>query len=147
MPDRIRNRQALVIGELDSNWTPWAQSLRTEGFEVTTVLQDVDEGASAFAVRVRRCLTELERSGEAVGRLVLAGGGRVGSDFLSARSLMIRATAATMARTGGGEVLLEGHGRDRYGMQALATTVSGMVQGTGVRVEAASAPAQFAEVA
>jgi len=132
--------RAMIIAERGAPWAPWAERFRALGPDVVVVLQHVGEPIADLAARVRARLVELEAAGQAPQRAVLVGGGRVDRDALSARSLTLRAVASSMARTGGGSVVLDDAGADRYSMAALAATVSMLVRGTGVTVDHAAMP-------
>ncbi len=144
-------RVSLIAAEMGGYWAPWAERLGAGTPDVVQVVQQAGEKLSQFALRIRTRVAELGRQGIAVDQAVLVGGGRTDADALSARSLAIRAVAAEMARQGGGIVLLDDSGADRYSMAGLAATVAPLVYGTGVRIEHTSTPAaperRLAEVA
>lgn len=129
---------SLIAAEKGGYWAPWVEQFRAETPDVVVVLQQAGEKLSEFALRVRARVAELERDGLALSQAVLVGAGRTDPGALSARSLAIRAMASGMARRGGGRVVLEDAGNDRYSMAALAATVAPLVRGTGVTVEHAA---------
>lgn len=135
----------LIVAERDSAWDRWTHRFGPDaGAEV--LLQDHGESPDRFAHRVRARVAQMADRDGAPTRAVLVGG-RVRDGALPARSLMIRAIAHGMARRGGGELLLDNHGSDRFTMRALADTVGDMVRGSGVAVSHASAEPQYARVA
>ncbi|MFW6050929.1 MAG: hypothetical protein ACODAU_07125 [Myxococcota bacterium] len=128
------HRASLVVAERGSAWDRWVAGVSEPG----VLLQEQGEAPAVFAQRVRSHVAELEARGQMPGRVVLVGGRRR-EGALSARSLMIRAIAHGMVAGGGGELLLDGHGSDRFTMRALADTVSDMVRGSGLAVVHAQA--------
>ncbi|RLB54522.1 MAG: hypothetical protein DRJ42_08800 [Deltaproteobacteria bacterium] len=131
---------SLIIAERKSAWASWVERFRADAPNVVVVLQERDEKINHFAVRVRDKLNELVAENRAPEWAVLVGGGRVDRDALEARSLELRAIATEMAKSGGGRVLLEDAGPDRFSMAALATTVQMMVRGTSVTVAHTTGP-------
>lgn len=125
---------SLIAAEKGAEWAPWVERFRTRAPDVAVVLQQVGEKLPEFAARIRARMGELEAEGVTVVQAVLASGGRTDPEALLARSVAIRAMAAAMARCGGGDVMLDDAGHDRYSMAALAATVTPLVSGTGVRV-------------
>jgi hypothetical protein len=101
---------------------------------VVVVLQHKGESVSQLALRVRTQLAEVAASKAILSQAVVAGGGRTDHDALSARSLVIRAIASEMARSGGGQVVLDDAHADRHSMAALASTIQMLIHGTGVSV-------------
>lgn len=130
---------SMIVAENGGAWAPWVEQFRSAAGDVVLVLQQVGESLPELAMRVRARVSELERDGFSLEQAVLVGGGRTDPDALSARSLAIRAMASGMATRGGGHVMLDDAGTDRFSMAALAVTVSDLVAGTGVSVEHASA--------
>lgn len=141
------NGVRLLIAEHGSDWQHWRGGAGLPGAEIVETRQQAGEDASAFAVRVRSRVAELERRGHRVAEGVLCGSGRADRETLAARSLVIRSVAATMARRGSGRIVLDSHRTDRFSMRALATTVSGMVRGTGVEIRSAADEPAYDEVA
>ncbi len=125
---------SMIIAERGSAWAAWVERLQREGANVVVLQQDSGETAARFALRVRARVADLASNGAAPSRAVLVGGGRSDRDMVAARSLAIRAIAQEMGRHGGGHVLLEDAGNDRFSMAALASTVQMLLGGTGVHV-------------
>lgn len=142
-----QNRVSMVVAERDSDWSRWVERFRFHTPDVVVVTQRPGEKVAAFATRVRARVAELEDQGSQVDRAVIVGGGRTDRDALAARSLAIRALASAMAHQGGGDLLLDDRGADRYSMHALAFTVAELVRGTGVTVAPAEAAFAYAKVA
>lgn len=139
---------SMIVAEKGGLWAPWVERFRAETPDVVVVLQQVGESLHEMAMRVRARVSELEQDGFALEQAVLVGGGRTDHEALSSRSLAIRAMATGMATQGGGRVMLDDAGDDRFSMAAIAATVSDLVLGTGVTVEhAAAAPTPAAATA
>ena len=136
---------AMIVAETGGAWHPWVDRFREITPDVVLVLQQVGESLSELAMRVRGRVAELERDGLSLEQSVLVGGGRTDREALAARSLAIRAMATGMASQGGGRVMLEDAGPDRFSMAAIAATVADLVVGTGVTVQHAGA--ELAQVA
>ncbi|MBZ0118403.1 MAG: hypothetical protein K8H88_15485 [Sandaracinaceae bacterium] len=131
----VRGKMAILIAEQDSDWGDWLRSLRCEADDVIILLQRQDEGATAFATRVRGRIHDL-RDGEIVAA-ALVGGEHFDDSVLGARSAVARAIVAQMAAQGRGQLFLDGgvrSGRGRHAMQALANVVFDQVAQTGVQV-------------
>ncbi|HJK91598.1 MAG TPA: hypothetical protein RMH85_14070 [Polyangiaceae bacterium LLY-WYZ-15_(1-7)] len=127
---------SLVVAERGSDWEAWVERFSTGTPDVRVVVQDPEEPVERLAQRVRAQVLELEESGEELARAVIVGAGKTNDSTLSARSLAIRSIVAPMVEQGHGTLLLDGQGAGRFGMMALASTVGGMVRGTGVTVTA-----------
>ncbi|MEM1415004.1 MAG: hypothetical protein AAGH15_08900 [Myxococcota bacterium] len=144
---------SFVIAERGGDWATWVERFQRSTPDVAVVVQEPGESVGDLAMRVRARVAALEEDGGAVDQAVLVGGGRTDSEAISARSLVLRALTAPMVAAGAGIITLDGQGRDRYAMMALASTVSPMVMGTGVSIAPAAndvvAPAasRFADVA
>jgi hypothetical protein len=138
-----RQTTTLIVAERGSDWSRWADRFGAD--DEAVMLQDRGESLDRFAHRVRSRVTEMAAVDDGPQRVVIVGG-RAREGALAARSLMIRAVAHSMVRSGGGEVLLDNHGSDRFTMRALADTVGDMVRGSGVAVSHASEP-RYAQVA
>ncbi len=138
---------SVVVAEHGSDWTPWLSRFRMAHAPVEVIAQEPEERLHDFAARVRSRVGELLRDAIRVKRAVIAGAGRSDREALASRSLSIRALASAMAEDGGGELLLDDAGADRFSMQALAFTVAEMVRGTGVVVTADAAAPVYAQVA
>jgi hypothetical protein len=136
---------SLIVAERGSAWGRWLERFEADSPGAVLLLQDGAEADDRFAQRVRSHVAAMAAAGDGPGRVVLVGGhARKGA--LPSRSLMIRAIANTMATRGGGQLLLDGDGSDRFTMRALADTVGDMLRGSGVAVAHASEP-QYAQVA
>jgi len=138
---------SIVVAEHGSRWAPWAERFRMDGPDVVVILQRRGESSAKLPLRVRGRPAELGREGRPPARAVVVGGGRTDADALSARSLTIRSIAAEMANNGGGTLMLDDAGADRFSMAALAATVAELTRGSGVVVAHAGATADLARVA
>jgi hypothetical protein len=123
---------ALVIAERGSDSLAWFERFSEQSAEVVLVQQQKNESAADFATRVRTRVEEIDAAGQSLTRAVIAGAGRMDKAVLQARSLVIRAVVGPMVRAGGGEVVLDSTGPDRFSMQGLAMSVAEMLRGTGV---------------
>jgi len=142
-----RQSMTLIVAEAGGEWASWVEALRRRGDTVVVMRQRDDESLGALAGRVRARCREALSQGATMERAVIAGGGRADRDALSARSLAIRAIVSAMSPRRRGRLLLDPSGSDRYSMMALATTVTAMLRGTGVRVETADRHVQDAGLA
>jgi len=125
---------SLIIAERSSDWAAWVERFRADAPDVVVMVEEKGEKTKDFAVRVRDKVKELVADGRAPEWAVLVGGGRIDKVALESRSLTLRAIATEMAKSGGGRVLLEDAGPDRFSMAALASAVQMMVRGTSVTV-------------
>lgn len=143
----IEKETALIVAERGSESLPWIDRFRGETSEVVLVQQQKNESTAAFASRVRNRVAELEADGYSLTRAVIAGAGRMDKAVLQARSLVIRAIVGPMVRAGGGELVLDSTGPDRFSMQGLAMSVAEMLRGTGVALVPANEGSPLAAVA
>lgn len=128
---------SLVVAERGARWLAWSDRFQAATPEVVLVLQEEGESAESLAARVRDRMSELASNELEVSRAVIIGSGR-GTGSLSARNSAIKAIVAPMVELGRGTLILDGPGRDRFSMAALADTVGTMVKGSGVKVVATS---------
>ena len=129
-----RRPTSLIIAERSSEWTPWVDRFKADAPDVVVLLEEKGEKTKDFALRVRDKINELVAADRAPAWAVLVGGGRTDRSALEGRHLTLRAIATEMAKNGGGRVLLEDAGPDRFTMAALATAVQMAVRGTSVTV-------------
>ena len=122
------NGTAVLVAERDGEWEGWALQLRSAASSVRVIAQRPSESASAFASRVR---SEMQRV-EAVDEAVLVGGLACDPEVLAARALVVRALTAKMPASG--RIHLDGSGRGRLAMEALAQIVSDQLHASGVEV-------------
>jgi hypothetical protein len=119
----------VLIAERDGEWEGWADQLRTTESTVRVVAQRPGETATAFAARVR---TEMGRVEGAVAEAVLIGGVACDPEVLGARVLMVRAVTSRMPSAG--RLHLDGRGRAKLAMAALAEICSDQLAASGVAV-------------
>lgn len=128
---------SLVVAERGARWLAWSDRFQAATPEVVLVVQEEGESAESLASRVRERMTELADNHLEVSRAVIIGSG-TGTGSLAARNSAIKAIVAPMVELGRGTLILDGPGRDRFSMAALADTVDSMVRGSGVKVVATS---------
>ena len=121
---------SIVVAERGANWSLWVEQFQTSG-SVVLVVQRADETIHQLAQRVGERVRDLKAP---IAEAVIVGGGRVDDGVMTARSLAIRSLVAPMVEQRSGRLSLDGSGRDRFSMMALASTVASQVRGTGVRV-------------
>lgn len=134
MKPRLHKSLSFVVSETGGDAERWVSRLRAAGHEVVLMRQTSDESLKGLAARLRARCAIASDLGETIEAAVIVGGGEVGKEAISARSLAIRVLTNAMARVRRGRVFLAADGEDRYSMQALATTVSPMVRGAGIDV-------------
>lgn len=127
-----RATHALIVAERNSGWTRWAEHFAAPN--VTVLVQRQDESLDAFTSRTRQKIDALEQALEMPQEAVVVGGGRTDHKAVGLRSTLVRAVTTAMSRHGGGLVHLDDAGPDRYAMAAIATTVSMLARGSGVRI-------------
>ena len=128
---------SLVVAEHGARWLAWSERFQAATPEVVLVIQEDGETAESLAGRVRERIAELAGNELEVSRAVIVGSGE-GTASLAARNSAIKAIVAPMVELGRGTLILDGPGRDRFSMAALADTVGTMVRGSGVKVVATS---------
>lgn len=128
---------SLVVAERGARWLAWSERFGAATPEVVVVIQEEGESAESLAGRVRDRMVELADNKLEVSRAVIIGSGQ-GTASLSGRNSAIKAIVAPMVELGRGTLILDGPGRDRFTMAALADTVGTMVRGSGVKVVATS---------
>lgn len=130
---------AVLVAERDAEWESWVQRLRTTASDVRVIAQRPSEPASAFAARVRAEMRGLESVGDPiVSHAVLVGGLACDPEVLGARVLVVRALTSRMPVAG--RLHLDGAGRSRLAMEALAQIVSEQLEAAGVWVLTERAP-------
>lgn len=127
---------AVLVAERDGEWGGWVDQLRTTASAVRVIAQRPSESASAFASRVR---SEAQRLDVLVGDAVLVGGPVCDPETLAARALIVRALTSKMPADA--RLHLDGAGRARFAMEALAQIVSDQLHASGVEVVTERAPA------
>jgi len=135
--DAALHRVALVVAEREGDWQAWVDELRRSTPDVAVMVQRQGEAATAFAMRVRAKVTELDAEGGLVDAVAFVGGERFDDQILGSRLLAIRALVSGMVHAGGGRLVLDSgprSGRARFAMVALAAAVADQVRGTGVSV-------------
>jgi len=137
---KLRQRKilSLVVAEEGGDAEQWVRRLRDEGHEVVLMRQTHGESLKGLAARLRARCAIANDLGEVIDTAVIVGGGQVGQEAVSARSLAVRALTSSMVRARRGRVLLSGEGDDRFSMMALASAVSPMVRGAGIDVLSAA---------
>src|SRR5690349_5879813 len=103
-----QTRVSVIVAERGTDWTPWAEWLRTGTLDVIVVVQRTGESVGELAMRVRARIDEANDAQRIVDRAVLVGGSTDGDDVLTSRSLALRAIASSMVRAGGGRIWLDG---------------------------------------
>lgn len=126
---------AVLVAERDGEWEGWADQLRTTASAVRVISQRPSESASAFAGRVR---AEMQRIEGMVEDAVLVGGPVCDPEVLASRAVVVRALTSRMQVEG--VLHLDGAGKARFAMEALAQIVSDQLQATGVSVVTERAP-------
>jgi len=127
---------AVLVAERDGEWEGWVDQLRTTASAVRVIAQRPSETASAFASRVR---TEMQRIEGPIDEAVLVGGPTFDPEVLGSRALVVRALTSRMQVAG--LLHLDGAGKARFAMEALAQIVSDQLQASGVSVVTERAPA------
>lgn len=130
---------AVLVAERDGEWEAWAQHLRSTASDVRVIAQRPSEPASAFAARVRAEMRGLEEGGgPIVSDAVLVGGLACDPEVLGARVLVVHALTSQMPVAS--RLHLDGAGRSRLAMEALAQIVSEQLEAAGVWVLTERAP-------
>jgi hypothetical protein len=127
---------SMIVAERGTDWTPWAEWLRARMPNVIVVVQRQGENVGELAMRVRARVDEADAQGQVIDSAVMVGGPGGNDDVLASRSLALRAMAASMVRSGGGKVWLDGGttSRGRWAMASLAEIVNEQLRLTGVIV-------------
>ena len=124
---------ALLIAERDGAWEAWVARLRACADVLHVIRQRPEEGALAFASRVR---SEVSRLDGDITDAAFVGSATWGAEVLSARALVLRAVTAKLSASG--TLTLDAPGRARHAMEALAEMAREQLQSSGVSVVAAS---------
>ncbi len=124
----------VVIAERGGDWAALAEESR--GLPTLLLLQQAEERIEDFVSRVRDKISRVITGGRRIREAAIVGGGRADLPAMSARSLMIRLLTTPMVASGGGRVFLVSAGPERLGMMGLLTTVTPMLEGTQVTLEA-----------
>lgn len=140
---------SMIVAERGTDWTPWAEWLRSGAADVIVVVQRQGETLGEWAMRVRARVDAAVDAGVVVDRAVLVGGVAGTDDVLTSRSLALRAIANSMVRAGGGRIWLDGGAtsRGRVAMTALAEVANDQVRSTGVTVVPADRAVEVRKVA
>jgi hypothetical protein len=134
----MRSGTQVLVAERDADWMAWLDRLRAVAASVRVIVQRSGETASAFAARVR---SETERIAGSIEEAVVVGGLDCDPEVLAARGLIVRALTSHMSC--GGRIRLDGTGRGRVAMEALAQIASAQLQASGVEVVTERAPANL----
>lgn len=126
---------SLVVAERGSPWESWVDRFSTGTPDVVVVLQEHGEGPDQLASRVRAQVASFEGRGATLARAVIVAG-EADASTLAARALAVKTIVAPMVALGEGTLILDGNQADRFGMRALADTVSMQLAGSGVTVRA-----------
>jgi hypothetical protein len=121
---------ALLVVERGSDFGGWLDGFQARAEAVRLVAQRDEEAASAFAARVRAEVRALDAD---ISDAVLVGAMACDPEVLGARALMVRAMTSRMAPEG--RLLLDGSGRTRLAMEALAQICSDQLVGVRVVTE------------
>jgi hypothetical protein len=127
---------SMIVAERGTDWTPWAEWLRTRMPDVVVVVQRQGESVGELAMRVRARIDDADAQGQVIESAVMVGGTDGSDDVLASRSLALRAMASSMVRAGGGKIWLDGgpSSRGRWAMASLAEIVNEQLRLTGVTV-------------
>jgi len=135
----------VVVAERGGDWAAHADAI--DDVASLLILQQPEERIEEFTSRVREKLARVVAGGRRIVEAAVVGGGRTDVGAMSARSLMIRLLTSRMIASGGGQLSLIAAGPERLGMLGLATTVSPMLEGSGVELSALSQPAAASSAA
>lgn len=125
----------VLVAERDGEWEGWLDQLRTSSSSVRVIAQRPTESPSLFASRVRSEMKTIESLDSAV----LVGGAACDPEILGSRALIVRSLTSRMPIAG--QLHLDGTGRARLAMEALAQIVSDQLHASGVEVITHRAPA------
>ena len=132
--DKVQSAEPkfLLVAECGGQWAHWVEDLDLRNGALMVLAQAHNEKPKVFSARVRSRVTN-----EAFDRVALICGPNHDQCSLALRINMVRSAVAGMSARGGGQVLLVGTGKTRLPLEALANTLTDMLQGSGVEVRAA----------
>lgn len=126
----------VLVAERDGEWEGWLGQLRATAPALRVIAQRASESPTMFASRVR---AEAQRLEGAVDDAVLVGGPVCDPETLASRVLIVRALTSRMPADA--RLHLDGTGRAKLAMEALAQIVSDQLHASGVEVVTERAPA------